>query len=171
MFSLRSVCLSVCSCVCLSVRWIIENLWTDFDEISWRGRAWPKDQWVQFWWRSGSPSGSRSPKSGFTGFWRSAEVCTLWVLLVDIYITLQVSLTLYRVRIRAENIQLGRLRQEISRWRIPCSYWRKLPSESRQSSLQRTRALFAYVRIWQQRICTKPTPNISSLKSGVRRIS
>jgi len=33
------------------------------DEISWRGRAWSRNQWVQFWWRSGSRSGSRSPKS------------------------------------------------------------------------------------------------------------
>ena len=48
--------------VCLSV-WQLKKLWTDFEEISWRGR----DQWVQFWWRSGSPSGSRSPKSAFTG--------------------------------------------------------------------------------------------------------
>jgi len=52
--------------VCLSVHWITEKLkklWTDFDEISWTGRAWLRDQWVQFWWRSGSLSGSRNPKS------------------------------------------------------------------------------------------------------------
>jgi len=35
----------------------------DFDEIFWRGRAWLKDQVVQFWWRSGSRFGSESPKS------------------------------------------------------------------------------------------------------------
>jgi len=38
-------------------------LWTDFDEIFWRGRAWLKDQVIQFWWRSGSRFGSGSPKS------------------------------------------------------------------------------------------------------------
>ena len=56
MFLLRSVC--------LSVGWLTK-LWTDFDEISWRGRAWPRDQWVQFWWRSRSPSdpGVRNPHS------------------------------------------------------------------------------------------------------------
>jgi len=48
-------------------------LWTDFDEIFWRGRAWLKDQVIQFWWQSGSRFGSGSPKSG------SAEVCALWV--------------------------------------------------------------------------------------------
>ena len=36
-------------------------------KFRWRGRARPRDQWVHFWWRSGSPSGSRSPKSAFTG--------------------------------------------------------------------------------------------------------
>jgi len=46
-----------------------KKLWTDFDEISWRGRAWPRDQRVQFWWRSGSPSGSRSPKSEIRIHW------------------------------------------------------------------------------------------------------
>jgi len=34
----------VCLSVCLSVRWKMKKLRTDFDEISWRGRAWPKDQ-------------------------------------------------------------------------------------------------------------------------------
>jgi len=38
-------------------------LWTDFDEIFWRGRAWLKDQVIQCWWRSGSRFGSGSPKS------------------------------------------------------------------------------------------------------------
>jgi len=67
---------SVCLSFCLSV--LLKKLWMDFDEIFWRGRAWPKEQWVQFWWWSGSLSGSRSPKSGFTGFWRSAEgLCSL----------------------------------------------------------------------------------------------
>jgi len=50
-------------------RRITEKLWTHFDEISWRGRAWPRNQVVKFWRRSGSLSGSRSRKSetGFTG--------------------------------------------------------------------------------------------------------
>jgi len=65
MFLVWSVCLSVCP----SDNW--KKLWTDFDEISYRGRgrAWPKDQRVQFWWRSGSPSGSRSPKSDIRIHW------------------------------------------------------------------------------------------------------
>jgi len=58
MFLVRSVCLSVC----LSVG-LLANLWMDFDEIFWRGRAWLKDQVIQFWWRSGSHFGSGSPKS------------------------------------------------------------------------------------------------------------
>jgi len=42
----------------------------DFYEISWRGRAWPAgDQRDEFWWRSGSPSGSRSPKSEIRIHW------------------------------------------------------------------------------------------------------
>jgi len=47
----------------------MKKLWTDFDEISCRGRAWPRDRWFQFWWRSGSPSGSRSPKSEIQVHW------------------------------------------------------------------------------------------------------
>jgi len=111
MFSLRSVCLSVCFSVCL----ITENVGKDFGKISWRGRAWPRDQWDKFWWRFGSPSRSRSPKSEIqihwiiekvpSGLsctnnlhcknhsaillcWRSAEVCALWVLLVIIKMTI-----------------------------------------------------------------------------------
>jgi len=68
-----SVCLSVCLHVCRITEKVVK--------ISWRGRAWPKEQWVQFWWWSRSPSGSRSPKSGFTGFWRSAEVCLSWTMM------------------------------------------------------------------------------------------
>ena len=62
MFSLWSVCLSVCLSVCRITE-------TDFDEISLRGRASPQEQWVLFWWRSGSPSGSRSPKSEIRIHW------------------------------------------------------------------------------------------------------
>ena len=58
MFLVRSVCLFVC----LSVG-LLANLWTDFDEIFWTGRAWLRDQVIQFWWRSGSRFGSGSPKS------------------------------------------------------------------------------------------------------------
>ena len=54
--------LFVCLFVCLSVG-LLANLWTDFDEIFWSGRAWLKDQVIQFWWRSGSRFGSGSPKS------------------------------------------------------------------------------------------------------------
>ena len=54
--------LFVCLSVCLSAG-LLANLWTDFDEIFWRGRAWLKDQVIQFWWRSGSRFRSGSPKS------------------------------------------------------------------------------------------------------------
>jgi len=68
----------------------------DFDEISWSGRAWPRDQWVQFFWRSRSLSGSRSPKSEIriqwiielptdfdeilwkAGMWPRDQVITFW---------------------------------------------------------------------------------------------
>jgi len=60
---------SVCLSVCLSVGWITEKVVSGFDEIYWRGRAWPVDQWVQLWWRSGSPPGSRSLKSEIRIHW------------------------------------------------------------------------------------------------------
>ena len=53
---------AVCLFVGLSVG-LLASLWTDFDEILWRGRAWLKDQVIQFWWRSGSRFGSGSPMS------------------------------------------------------------------------------------------------------------
>jgi len=62
MFLVRSVCLFVCLFLCLSVG-LLANLWTDFDEIFCRGRAWLKNQVIQFWWQSGSRFGSGSPKS------------------------------------------------------------------------------------------------------------
>jgi len=48
---------------------LLANLWTDFDEIFWRGRAWLKDQVIQF---GGDPDhasdpGVQSPKSGSSG--------------------------------------------------------------------------------------------------------
>jgi len=59
------------------------NLWTDFDKIFCRGRAWLKDQVIQFWWRSRSHFGSGSPKSEIRILRIAmAEVCALWVLLV-----------------------------------------------------------------------------------------
>jgi len=54
--------------VCLSVR-RMRKLWTDFDEISQRSRAWPRDHVIKFWWRYGSPYGSRSPKSEMQIYW------------------------------------------------------------------------------------------------------
>ena len=58
--------LSVCFCLSLCPSDNLKKLWTDF---VWRGGAWPRDQWVQFWWRSRSPSGSRSPKSEIRIHW------------------------------------------------------------------------------------------------------
>ena len=76
MFLVRSVCLSVCMSAGL-----LANLWTDFDEIFWRGRAWLRDQWYNFGDDPGHASdpGVQSPKSRCSG---SAEVCAFWVLLV-----------------------------------------------------------------------------------------
>jgi len=62
--------------VCLSVG-LLANLWTDFDEIFWRGRAWLKDQVVQFLWRSGSRFGSGSPKSEIRILWIGGGLCSL----------------------------------------------------------------------------------------------
>jgi len=64
LFLLRSVYLSVCLPV-----GSLKKLRTDSDEISWRGRAWPMDQVITFWWRFGSPSGSKSPKSEIRIHW------------------------------------------------------------------------------------------------------
>ena len=101
---LRSVCLSVCP----SDNWKnCEGIVTKF--LGGVGHG-PRTKWLNFGHesRSESPSGSRSPKSGFTGLskkylvdsdqncvaescknhsaillcWRSAEVCALWVLLI-----------------------------------------------------------------------------------------
>jgi len=74
MFLVRSVCLSVC----LSVG-LLANLWMDFDEIFWRGRAWLKDQVIQFWWRSGSHFGSGSPKSEIRILRIGGGLCSLSV--------------------------------------------------------------------------------------------
>jgi len=42
---------------------------TDFDKILRKARMWPRNQLITFWWRSGSPSGSRSPKSEIRTHW------------------------------------------------------------------------------------------------------
>jgi len=76
LFVCLSVCLFVCLSVCLSVG-LLANLWTDFDEIFWRGRAWLKDQVIQFWWRSGSRFGSGSPKSEIRILRISGGLCCL----------------------------------------------------------------------------------------------
>ena len=71
---------SVCLSVCLSVRRITEKVVNGF----WRNflegyRAWPRYQWVQCWWLSGSPSGSRSPKSEIRIQWIIEKVTNgLW---------------------------------------------------------------------------------------------
>ena len=83
MFSLRPVCLSVRRIT----EKVVNGFWRNFLE----GRAWPRDQWVQFWWRSGSPSGIRIQESevrnpdslDYRLCWRFVEVCALWTLLVD----------------------------------------------------------------------------------------
>jgi len=85
LFVCLSVCLFVCLFVCLSAG-LLANLWTDFDEIFWRGRAWLKDQVIQFWWRSGSCFGSGSPKSEIRilrigGGLFSVSAFLLWMLL------------------------------------------------------------------------------------------
>ena len=84
MFLVRSVCLSVCLFVCLSVG-LLTNLWADFDEIFWRGRAWLKDQDIQFWWRSGSRFGSGSPKSKIRILRISGGLCSLSAFLVSLW--------------------------------------------------------------------------------------
>jgi len=59
----HSLCFYFGLSVCLSVRRITEKVVNGFWRNFLEGRAWSRDQWVQFWWRSGSSSGSRSPKS------------------------------------------------------------------------------------------------------------
>ena len=48
---------------------LLKNLPTDFDEILRRTGVWPRDQLITFWCRSGSPSGSMSPKSEIRIHW------------------------------------------------------------------------------------------------------
>ena len=85
-----------------------KKLPTDIDEILWRVGVWPRDQLITFSChrpvtiritiriRESVPDhdpdqrpdpGVRNPKSGFTGFWRSAEVCALGALLVSYHIS------------------------------------------------------------------------------------
>ena len=70
--------------VCLSVG-LLANLWTDFDDIFWRGRAWLKDQVIQFWWRSGSRFGSGSPKSEIRILRIGGGLCSLSAFLVYVF--------------------------------------------------------------------------------------
>ena len=71
-----SVCLSVCpsdhSQTC-------ERILTEF---FWRGRAWLKDQVIQFWWRSGSRFGSGSPMSEIRILRIGGGLCSLSAFLV-----------------------------------------------------------------------------------------
>ena len=81
------VCLSVCLFVCLSVG-LLANLWTDFDEIFWRGRAWLKDQVIQFWWRSGSRFRSGSPKSEIRILRIGRGLCSLSIAFLFVFVSL-----------------------------------------------------------------------------------
>jgi len=47
----RILCVSVCVFVCMYAKYL-KKIWTDFEEILWRGRAWPRKESVRFWWRS-----------------------------------------------------------------------------------------------------------------------
>ena len=53
----RRLYFCLCLSVCLSAK-LFEKLWTDFDEISWRGGAWPKHESIRFSRWSGSDPGS-----------------------------------------------------------------------------------------------------------------
>ena len=51
-----SVCRSVCShFLCTKY---LQNVWTDFDEILWKGGTWRREQSIRLWWRSGFFHGS-----------------------------------------------------------------------------------------------------------------
>jgi len=66
-----SVCLSVCPS---DYSQTCEQILTKFFA---RGRAWLKDQVIQFWWRSGSRFGSVSPKSEIRILWIGGGLCSL----------------------------------------------------------------------------------------------
>jgi len=74
-----------CLSVCLSVG-LLANLWTDFDEIFCRGRAWSSTKWYNIGGDldHASDPGVQSPKSGSFVLLSncvmpcSAEVCALW---------------------------------------------------------------------------------------------
>ena len=65
---------SVSLSVCLSVRRITEKVVNGFRLNFLEGRAWPRDQGDLFWWRSASPSWSRSPKSKIQIHWTIEKV-------------------------------------------------------------------------------------------------
>jgi len=85
--------LFVCLSVCLSIG-LLANLWTDFDDIFWRGRAWLKDQVIQFWWRSRSHFRSGTPKSEIRILQIGGGLCSLNIFLVGNKITVRVTLVL-----------------------------------------------------------------------------
>jgi len=99
--------LFVCLSVCLSVRRITRKLVNGFWRNFWRGRAWRKDQVIQFWWWSGSRFGSGSPKSeirilriggGLCSLSTSSylrqrrRLCFWWGLFVCLFVWLSVGL-------------------------------------------------------------------------------
>jgi len=99
MFSVWSVCLSVC----LSVG-LLANLWTDFDEIFGGVEHGSRTKWYNF---GGDPDhasdpGVQSPKSGSSG---SAEVCALWVQL-SCFCMISVSAEILSVAIQTERLML-----------------------------------------------------------------
>jgi len=55
----------LCVCVCPAAKYL-RQIWTNLDEIFWTGQAWPKYQWIRFWWRCGSRSGSTVPGLRFS---------------------------------------------------------------------------------------------------------
>jgi len=86
MFSVRSVCLSVCLSVCPSdYSQTCERILTQFFGGVGHGS---RTKWYNF---GGDPDhasdpGVQSPKSGSSGLPCSAEVCSLWVHLVDCFV-------------------------------------------------------------------------------------
>ena len=48
MFLVALVCLFVCLFVCLWT--LLKKLWTDWDEILWRGPGQYNEELIKFWW-------------------------------------------------------------------------------------------------------------------------
>ena len=83
------VCVSVCSHFLWTKYVYLQNLWTDVDEISWRGGAWPRDQLTRFWWRSGFFRGYRIIFAGH----QHSLLCTALYLLRSGYPSVCLSVT------------------------------------------------------------------------------